>query len=174
MGGPPDAELLDLADSGRLLDPKVLDAQLARLLADPGAIRFGRSFAGQWLGTRQLGTGVEPDPIDVAFMTDSVMADMRDEVARFLDRLAALPEGAGTLLDHSVVVYGSSISDGHEHGESNLPVLVIGGGGGAIRGGRVLDHEGETSLSPLHLATLHVLGLPAGRFAETDSPLDLA
>lgn len=82
--GPPDAELLDLADSGRLLDPAVLDAQLARLLADPRALRFGRSFAGQWLGTRSLGTRVKPDPIDVAFMTDSVMADMRDEVARFL------------------------------------------------------------------------------------------
>lgn len=107
-------------------------------------------------------------------MYDAIVTWHHARVARFLDRLAALPEGGGTLLDHSVVVYGSSISDGHEHGESNLPLLVAGGGGGAIRGGRVLDQGDEISMSRLHLATLQVLGLPAGRFAEADSPLDLA
>ena len=81
--GPPDDRLLDLADSGELIEHDVLASEAARLLADPRAIRFARSFAGQWLGTRRVGREFKPDPIDNPAMTDSLMADMRDEVARF-------------------------------------------------------------------------------------------
>ncbi|MEM9802920.1 MAG: DUF1592 domain-containing protein [Planctomycetota bacterium] len=81
---PPDDALLDLAASGTLEQTDVLDAQVARMLADPRALDFTRGFAGQWLGTRRLGREYKPDPIDVPFMTDSLMASMRDEVARFV------------------------------------------------------------------------------------------
>ena len=89
---PPDDRLLDLADAGTLADPEVLATEAARLLEDPRALRFARSFAGQWLGTRRVGRELKPDPIDNPAMTDSLMADMRDEVARFF--LLLLREGA--------------------------------------------------------------------------------
>lgn len=81
--GPPDNRLLDLADSGKLAEPEVLATEAARMLDDARALRFARSFAGQWLGTRRVGREFKPDPIDNPAMTDSLMADMRDEVARF-------------------------------------------------------------------------------------------
>ncbi|MEM1449487.1 MAG: DUF1592 domain-containing protein [Planctomycetota bacterium] len=80
----PDDALLDLAAAGALEQPEILDAQVERMLADPRALDFTRGFAGQWLGTRRLGREFKPDPIDVPFMTDSLMASMRDEVARFV------------------------------------------------------------------------------------------
>jgi hypothetical protein len=57
----PDDELFDLAESGRLRDPKVLEAQVDRMLADPRASAFAANFAGQWLETRNLDV-VTPDP----------------------------------------------------------------------------------------------------------------
>lgn len=84
---PPDDELLDLAAAGRLSDGRVLEAQARRLIEDPRGLEFARVFAGQWFGTHHLGTRVKPDPIDNPFMTDSLMAAMREEVARFVHHL---------------------------------------------------------------------------------------
>ncbi len=95
----PDDELLDLAAAGRLGEPEVLEAQITRMLRDERAIALGEVFAGQWLGTDALGTLVKPDPIDVPFMTDSVMAAMREEVARFVLALIVEDLPAKTLLD---------------------------------------------------------------------------
>ena len=107
-------------------------------------------------------------------MYDRVVTWHHERVARLLDRMAALPEADGSLLDHSMVVYGSSISDGHEHGERDLPTLIAGGAGGALRGGRLLAHRRATSLDRLHLATLRAVGVPAERFGTADEPLALS
>jgi len=106
-------------------------------------------------------------------MYDSVVTWHHARVARLLDRMAALPEADGTLLDHALVVHGSSISDGHEHGERDLPTLLVGGAGGAMRGGRLLRSRRPRSMDGLHLATLRALGVPAARFGGSDEPLDL-
>ena len=106
-------------------------------------------------------------------MYDAVVTWHHERVARFLDRLASLPETGGSLLDQSMVMYGSSISDGHEHGERDLPVLIAGGAGGAVRGGRLLRQRRETPLERLHLATLRATGVSADKFGDEDSPLDL-
>ncbi len=83
----PDGRLLDLADSGTLLDEEVLAEEITRMLADERSLSLGRVFAGQWLGVHVLGTRVKPDPIDVPFMTDSVMAAMREEIALLIHAL---------------------------------------------------------------------------------------
>lgn len=106
-------------------------------------------------------------------MYDRVVTWHHERVARLLDRMAALPEAEGSLLDHSMVVYGSSISDGHEHGERDLPTLVAGGAGGAIRGGRLLGARESTSLDRLHLATLRAVGVGEEEFGAADEPLEL-
>ncbi len=54
-----------------------------------------------------------------------------EQFARFVGKLAAMPEGDGTVLDHTVIVYGSGIADGNKHTHENLPVLLVGGGAGA-------------------------------------------
>lgn len=95
----PDDELLDLAAEGRLGERKILEEQVTRMLGDERAIALGEVFAGQWLGTDALGTVVKPDPIDVPFMTDSVMAAMREEVARFVLALMVEDLPAKSLLD---------------------------------------------------------------------------
>ena len=56
--------------------------------------------------------------------------------SRFLDRLRNTPDGDGTLLDHSLFVYGSGMSDGNVHNHLNLPVLLAGGAGGGLKGDR--------------------------------------
>lgn len=111
-------------------------------------------------------------PLSKRAMYDAVVTWHHERFARLLDRLASLPEGEGRLLDSTVIMYGSSIADGHEHKEQDLPILVAGGGGGAIRTGRQLRSRREVSLSRIHLATLKALGVPAEEFADSDEPAD--
>lgn len=105
-------------------------------------------------------------------MYDRVVTWHHERVARFLDRLAQLPEGEGRLLDQTIVVYGSNIADGHDHAEEDLPILVAGGGGGAIRTGRQLESRRALNFSRVHLATLKALGVESERFGDTRRPLD--
>ena len=95
-----------------------------------------------------------------------------EQVAYLLGRLQAIKDQHGSLLDQTMIVYGSSISDGHEHGEKDLPVLLA-GGGSTIKQGRRLGDRKDTSMSDLHLAMLQHLGLPLEQFAESRSPLSL-
>ena len=106
-------------------------------------------------------------------MYNRVTAWHTEQLAYLLRRLSEIEEQGATLLDNSMVVYGSSLGDGHEHEEKNLPLLLAGRGGGAIRPGRVIQRRGEISMSELHLALLQNLGVPCKRFAESDSPLSL-
>ena len=74
--------------------------------------------------------------------------------AKFLERLKSIPEGTGTLLDNSMIVYGSAIADGNEHSHHDLPVLVAGNGGGTIASGRHIVFPKETPLNNLFLSML--------------------
>ena len=72
-----------------------------------------------------------------------------------------------------MIVYGSSIADGDEHGEKDLPILLAGGGDGSMKTGRYLRPERSTSLSRVHLGMMQRMGVPANRFAEADEALTL-
>ena len=74
--------------------------------------------------------------------------------AKFLERLKSIPEGTGTLLDNSMIVYGSAIADGNAHSHHDLPVLLAGKGGGTIASGRHLVFPKETPLNNLFLSML--------------------
>ena len=63
--------------------------------------------------------------------------------AKFVGKLRAIPDGDGTVLDHSIIVYGSGISDGNKHTHEDLPVLLVGGGGG-IQGNRHVVYDPRT------------------------------
>ena len=77
--------------------------------------------------------------------------------AKFIEKLQATPDGDGTLLDHSTVVYGSGIADGNRHTHSDLPVLLIGGGGG-FRMGRHVRYD-EVPMTNLYLTVLDRVGV---------------
>lgn len=96
------------------------------------------------------------------------------QVAYLLRRLQGIEEQAGTLLDHSMIVYGSSLADGHEHSERNLPMLLAGGSAASIDQGRYRGGARDTSMSDLHLALLQRLGVPCEQFGESRSPLQLS
>ena len=74
--------------------------------------------------------------------------------AKFLERLNSISEGNGTLLDNSMIVYGSAIADGNRHSHHDLPILLAGKGGGTIASGRHLVYPKETPLNNLFLSML--------------------
>ena len=81
-------------------------------------------------------------------------------VAHFLDRLKATPDGDGTLLDHSLILYGSAMSNSNVHNHGPLPVLVAGGSGGTLKGGRHLSYPENTPMSNLLVSVLNKAGVP--------------
>jgi hypothetical protein len=90
-----------------------------------------------------------------------------------LDKLRATPDGDGTLLDHSLILYGSSLSDGNEHNFDPLPVLLAGGAAGRLEGGRHLRYAPQTPMSNLLLAMLHKLGAPVESIGDSTEPLSI-
>ena len=93
--------------------------------------------------------------------------------ADFLKKLQSTPEGDGTLLDHSIVLYGSGMSEGNTHNNLNVPVLVAAGAGVPIKGGRHLRSAKGTPLANLSLTLLDKLGVPLETFGDSTSKLDL-
>ena len=79
--------------------------------------------------------------------------------ASFVRKLSELPDGDGSLLDRSLVLYGSNMSDSHAHDHFPLPAAVVGGACGALRGGRHLRYPDRTPLSNLLLTMLHRAGV---------------
>jgi len=80
------------------------------------------------------------------------------QFADFVRKAKAIPEGDGTLLDHCMLVYGSSISDGNNHIHENLPVVLVGRGDGALKPGRHVIYP-ETPMTNLYLALLEKMGV---------------
>ena len=97
-------------------------------------------------------------------------------LARLLEKMDATSEGERTLLDNSMVLFCSSLMDGNSHDSKELPIVLAGGGGGTIQGGRVHDLRGreDRRLCRLHLALMQRMGVEVGRFGDADVPLDLA
>lgn len=95
-----------------------------------------------------------------------------EQFARFVERLAAEPEGEGTLLDNSMVVFGSAIGDGNRHNHDDLPILLAGGGGGTLSPGRHIAHEPDTPLCNLYTSLLDRMDVPSGSFGDSTGKLD--
>lgn len=92
--------------------------------------------------------------------------------ADFLKRMAETPEGNGTLLDHSLYMYGSGMGDPDAHDHTNLPILVAGGAAGGMQGGRHIKFTETTPLSNVHLTLLNKVGVPLETFADSTGTVD--
>lgn len=95
-----------------------------------------------------------------------------EQFAYFLERLAQTPEGNGTLLDNSMIMYGCAISDGNRHNHDDLPILLAGRGSGAIPTGRHVKFEKETPVANLFVSMVNTAGARIEAFGDSTGPLN--
>jgi hypothetical protein len=93
------------------------------------------------------------------------------QLAYLLDKLRAVREGERTLLDNSLIFFGSSFSDGNRHDPSNLPILLAGRGGGKLDTGRHIASPKKTPLCNLYVPMLECMGTPVESFGDSNGAL---
>jgi Protein of unknown function (DUF1552) len=93
--------------------------------------------------------------------------------AEFLMKLKSTPDGNGSLLDHSLYLYGSGMGNPNVHDHKNLPILVAGGAAGGMKGGRHIKFEKPTPLANLHLTLLDRVGVRLDSFADSQGKIDV-
>jgi len=91
----------------------------------------------------------------------------------FIDKLATTQDGDGTLLDHSMILYGSSMSNGNQHDHDPLPIVLLGGAGGKLEGNRHIVTPQHTPMSNLLLGMLDKLGVHKDAFGDSTSMLSI-
>ena len=111
------------------------------------------------------------DPVKVGNVA-KIDAHLVATFAYFLEKLKATPDGDGSLLDHSLILYGSSLSDANAHTHHDLPIVLAGGGAGQLRGGRHLRFPKETPLNNLLLSLLDKAGVRTDKFGDATGRLD--
>ena len=94
-----------------------------------------------------------------------------EQFAYFLRKLQSTPDGDGTLLDHTMVVYGSGISDGNRHNHDNLPVLLA-GGKRMFRTGRHIPYPDRTPVANLYLSMLDAMGVSTEKLGDSQGRLN--
>lgn len=94
-----------------------------------------------------------------------------DQLSYLLQKLRATPEGEGNLLDNSMIVYGSGLSDGDRHNNENLPVILAGHGGGTLSPGRHVRFPTETPMCNLFLSMLDRFGTPVDYLGDSTGRL---
>ncbi len=92
--------------------------------------------------------------------------------AEFVGKLKATPDGNGSLLDHSLFLYGSGMGNPNVHDHTNLPVIVAGGAAGGMKGGRHIRFQKPTPLASLHLTLLDKVGVRLDSFADSQGKLE--
>jgi hypothetical protein len=93
--------------------------------------------------------------------------------AEYLEKLRGTPDGDGSLLDHSLILYGGGISDGNLHSHSPLPTLLAGGAAGRLKGGRHLAYPKDTPLSNLLVSIVNKMDVPIETIGDSTGALDL-
>jgi hypothetical protein len=107
------------------------------------------------------------DPVKIAKVV-KINTHQIELLAKFMDKLKNTPDGNGTLLDNSILLYGAGISNGNIHNHNDLPVLVLGGGGGQIKGGRHIVFDPSTPLSNVGATILDKMGVPFEKLGDAN------
>lgn len=96
-----------------------------------------------------------------------------EQFSSFLTRMKQVKEGEGNLLDNSMILYGSAISDGMRHAHHDLPIIVAGKGAGTLKSGQALNFEKETPLNNLFLSMSDRMGASIKALGDSTGTLDL-
>ena len=91
----------------------------------------------------------------------------------YLAKLRATPDGDGSLLDHMTIMYGSGISNSNQHSGVDLPILLLGGGAGTLRGGRHLHYSDEPSNANLLVTLMDKMGVPVEHLGASTGKLEI-
>src|SRR5262252_771939 len=94
-------------------------------------------------------------------------------LSKYLAKLRATPDGDGSLLDHMMILYGSGISNSQRHAPDNLPLLLLGGGTGALKGGRHIVYKEKPSMANLLVTIMDKMGVPVEKVGGSDGKLQL-
>jgi hypothetical protein len=111
----------------------------------------------------------QPDFVDKVSKINTFHAEL---FAHFIARLKATPDVDGSLLDNTMVVYGSAISDGDRHTHEDLPVLLVGRGGGCVKPGRHVVYKRDTPLTNLYLTLLDGMGVRPESIGDSSGKLE--
>lgn len=114
--------------------------------------------------------GNDPDKIERMSRINAFHVSL---FAEYLEKLAATTEGTGSLLDHSLVLYGSGMGNPNLHDHTNLPVLVAGGASHGVRGNRHIRYDKPVPLANLHLTLLDRAGVRLDKFGDSDGMVSL-
>jgi hypothetical protein len=114
--------------------------------------------------------GDRPEQLEKLARLNTYQTDL---FAWFLDKLRSTPEGDGNLLDHSLFLYGASLSNPNLHAHYNLPLTLVGGAAGRVAGNRHLVYEGEPPMTNLLLAMLDKVDVPVPLLGDSTGPLPL-
>jgi hypothetical protein len=93
--------------------------------------------------------------------------------ARFLTKLNNMPAGDGNMLDHSMILYGSGMSNSNVHAHDQLPILIAGGGAGRLKGDRHIKVPNDTPLSNLLVGMLEVAGIHSNHLGDSSGRIEL-
>jgi hypothetical protein len=96
------------------------------------------------------------------------------QFAYLVKKLAATPEGDGTMLDHTLLLYGTGISDSNTHFHDDLPIALIGGNAAGIKSGRYIRYPKGTPLANLHVTILDKLGVSVDKLGDSTGTLELS
>lgn len=97
-----------------------------------------------------------------------------EQFSYFVDKLKGTRDGEGTLLDHTITLYGSPLGDPNVHDHGNLPTLLVGRGRGTVKPGRHLRFPKETPIANLHVSLLDIMGVRADKVGDSTGPLTLS
>jgi hypothetical protein len=110
-----------------------------------------------------------PDWIEKIIQINTFHVDL---LAYFLKRLKSTPDGDGTLLDHSMIVYGSGLSDGNRHTHEDLPVLLAGRAGGSLKPGQHIVYQPDTPITNLYLSLLDRMDVRPENIGDSTGKLE--
>lgn len=158
----------------------MMDLMVAAFQTDmTRVVTFMMAREGSFRSYREIGvtdghhscTHHQGDPEKIA-NTIKINTHHVNQLAYLIDRMKATPDGDGTLLDHSMILYGSSIADGNRHTHTNLPTVLVGGASGKLRGDRHIRYAPETPLNNLLLSMLDKAGVATETLGDSTGKLE--
>ena len=137
-----------------------------------GREQSGRSFPNIGIAEPHHSISHHRDDPDLIAKKAKIDAYHVQLLSYFLQKLEATPDGDGSLLDHSMILYGGGLGNPNLHEHSNLPVILAGGGTGTLKGGRHVKYPEDTPMTNLLVSMLDKVGVPMDKIGDSTGKLE--